>query len=53
MTEHESARRVVRGDSWDFSSWCCRSAYRFNPTPGYRYNLVGFRVVCSAPRILQ
>ncbi|NEQ55479.1 MAG: formylglycine-generating enzyme family protein [Leptolyngbya sp. SIO3F4] len=45
--------RILRGGSWAFYPRLCRSASRDNTAPGYRHNTVGFRVVCSAPRILQ
>ncbi|MEM9090308.1 MAG: formylglycine-generating enzyme family protein [Cyanobacteria bacterium P01_F01_bin.53] len=44
--------RMLRGGSWDFDPRYCRSACRFSFTPDYRDNDFGFRVVCSAPRIL-
>ncbi|MBT9317301.1 formylglycine-generating enzyme family protein [Leptothoe spongobia] len=47
-----SSRRVCRGGSWIFDPRNCRSAYRFSYTPGARDADIGFRVVCSAPRIL-
>ncbi|NEZ60332.1 SUMF1/EgtB/PvdO family nonheme iron enzyme [Adonisia turfae] len=53
ITDNEQARRVVRGGAWNYSPRYCRSAYRVNGTPGYRVNYIGFRVVCSAPRIPQ
>ena len=44
--------RVIRGGSWDGNPWNCRSACRrwYNPVNGLI--LLGFRVVCSAPRAL-
>ena len=40
--------RVLRGGSWyDFAGYC-RSAYRHWNCPGYRINLCGFRLCCSA-----
>ena len=36
--------RVVRGGGWDYPAWYCRSAYRNNFGPGYRYYGLGFRV---------
>ena len=47
-----SERRILRGGSWDFNPWDCRSAYRFINEPGLDYSYDGFRVVCSAPRTL-
>ena len=48
----DSSRRVYRGGSWSINPWFCRSAYRDRGTPGFDYFLIGFRVVCSAPRAL-
>lgn len=45
--------KVVRGGSWSDDPWYCRSATRINLTPGNRFNAIGFRVVCSAPRALS
>lgn len=46
--------RVLRGGSWSFNPRYCRSACRSYITPVVRdFNYFGFRVVCSAPRILQ
>ena len=39
-------RRVLRGGSWDFNPGYCRSAYRDDINPAYRYYDYGFRVVC-------
>ncbi|MEM9091267.1 MAG: formylglycine-generating enzyme family protein [Cyanobacteria bacterium P01_F01_bin.53] len=49
----ENNTRVLRGGSWDLNPGYCRSACRFNITPDNRFFSFGFRVVCSAPRILQ
>jgi formylglycine-generating enzyme required for sulfatase activity len=48
----DSNRRILRGGSWVSNPRNCRSAYRFNFTPGNRNGNVGFRVCCSAPRAL-
>lgn len=48
----ESDERVIRGGSWDFDPWDCRSAYRSDFSPDYRYSIIGFRVVCGVPRTL-
>jgi formylglycine-generating enzyme required for sulfatase activity len=53
LTEAESAKRVIRGGAWDYDPRICRSAYRDDFNPDYRFNYIGFRVVCSAPRALQ
>ncbi|MBE9109851.1 formylglycine-generating enzyme family protein [Nodosilinea sp. LEGE 07298] len=49
----DSDLRILRGGSWLFNPWYCRSAYRNNAGPGFRYYLSGFRVVCAVPRDLQ
>jgi formylglycine-generating enzyme required for sulfatase activity len=36
--------RVVRGGSWFDVAEFCRSAFRHNWLPGYRYDLLGFRL---------
>jgi formylglycine-generating enzyme required for sulfatase activity len=41
----EAKYRVLRGGSWDTSRAVARAAYRFRSGPGYRDNLIGFRVV--------
>jgi formylglycine-generating enzyme required for sulfatase activity len=38
--------RVVRGGSWGFNPWNCRSAYRDGMLPVDRYIIIGFRVCC-------
>ncbi|MEO0949383.1 MAG: SUMF1/EgtB/PvdO family nonheme iron enzyme, partial [Cyanobacteria bacterium J06641_5] len=40
--------RVVRGGSWYSNPRICRSACRDDFNPGFRFNLIGFRVVCEA-----
>jgi serine/threonine-protein kinase len=37
--------RVVRGGSWDFIPFCCRSAYRLSSGPATHSHSRGFRVV--------
>ena len=43
------ARRVLRGGSWSSIARGCRSAYRDNFDPDYRYHLLGLRPASSAP----
>ncbi len=43
------SRRVLRGGNWSNGARGCRSAYRFNGTPGYRYAYVGLRLCRSSP----
>ena len=40
--------RVLRGGCWYDYARYCRSAYRYWLSPGYRGNLCGFRLCCSA-----
>lgn len=40
--------RVLRGGSWLDNARCCRSANRGGFNPGYRDDILGFRVVASA-----
>ncbi|NEZ60339.1 formylglycine-generating enzyme family protein [Adonisia turfae] len=51
--KEEDLGRVVRGGSWGSDPRYCRSASRDSLTPGIRSSYIGFRVVCSAPRIPQ
>jgi hypothetical protein len=44
-----SARRVVRGGSWDGSSDYCRASFRSRNSPVDRYDSLGFRLVVSCP----
>lgn len=37
--------RVLRGGSWFNHARDCRSAQRSADDPGYRYDIVGFRLV--------
>ena len=46
----EDASRVIRGGSWGNAPNWCRSAFRNYFSPGSRFDFIGFRVVCSAPR---
>jgi formylglycine-generating enzyme required for sulfatase activity len=49
----ENKSRILRGGSWDYRPGNCRSAYRNNLNPRVSDGVIGFRVVCSAPRALQ
>ena len=51
-TDNEEAGRVLRGGSWIDGPRNCRSACRYNGSPGYRFSYNGFRVSCVAPRAL-
>jgi formylglycine-generating enzyme required for sulfatase activity len=39
--------RVIRGGNWRDFAWMCRSAYRYEILPDYRYGDFGFRVVLA------
>ena len=41
------SRRVVRGGSWNDGAGNCRVSRRRSYTPGYRYDLIGFRLASS------
>ena len=47
----EGAPRAVRGGSWSFSAWYCRSAIRGADGPGYRALILGFRLVAGQERV--
>jgi formylglycine-generating enzyme required for sulfatase activity len=51
LSSNEYSVRVVRGGSWNSFPRNCRSACR-NNNADYRSNVIGFRVVCCAPRTL-
>jgi formylglycine-generating enzyme required for sulfatase activity len=53
LTGRENAGRVLRGGSWHYDPRYCRSADRNEVGPVNRDDAFGFRVVCSAPRILH
>ncbi len=44
QASEQQADRVVRGGSWFFPAWYCRSAARFRILPGYRNAFLGFRL---------
>ncbi len=44
-----TARRVVRGGSWNNNQTDARAAYRNNNAPDNRNNNIGFRLACSSP----
>jgi formylglycine-generating enzyme required for sulfatase activity len=52
LADDDEGSRVYRGGSWCFNPWYCRSASRLNFEPGFDSDILGFRVVCSAPRTL-
>ena len=50
VSENESDAHVLRGGSWIGFPRLCRSACRDGGPPVDAYNVIGFRVVCLAPR---
>jgi formylglycine-generating enzyme required for sulfatase activity len=44
----DSNRRLLRGGSWDSNPRSCRSANRNRDNPDYRFNDIGFRIVCGS-----
>ena len=42
--------RVVRGGSWGDGAAGCRSAFRYDGDPGFRFVSVGFRLALSTVR---
>jgi formylglycine-generating enzyme required for sulfatase activity len=52
LSEDEDESRVIRGGSWDGYPRNCRSAYRYDYDPRGTNGDIGFRIVCSFPRIL-
>ena len=48
VTGGDSDKRLLRGGSWPFDPWNCRSALRNRLNPGLRYYYFGFRVVCGS-----
>lgn len=42
---HERVVRVVRGGCWSINASSCRSAYRYHFGPGFRFLVLGFRLV--------
>ncbi len=53
LTDDKESRRVLRGGSWFYIPWYCRSACRSFISPVNRFYYTGFRVSCVAPRALQ
>jgi formylglycine-generating enzyme required for sulfatase activity len=44
----DGSLRVLRGGSWYYSPWLCRSAYRLRYDPLHRYDYIGFRVAVAS-----
>ncbi|MBO3457710.1 SUMF1/EgtB/PvdO family nonheme iron enzyme [Aetokthonos hydrillicola Thurmond2011] len=51
INDKDFQHRMLRGGSWSFNPWYCRSACRLNDDgPDNRSNFIGFRVVVSGAR---
>ena len=50
LSSNESSNRLLRGGSWYYNPWDCRSANRSVNHPDVRFDHIGFRVVCSVAR---
>jgi formylglycine-generating enzyme required for sulfatase activity len=48
LSSDESARRMLRGGSWDSGPRNCRSAHRNRYARGNWFNPFGFRLVCAS-----
>ena len=48
LSSDDNAPRLLRGGSWLNHPRYCRSANRFRVARDYRYNHIGFRVVCAS-----
>ena len=53
LSSDERSSRLLRGGAWASPPQSCRSTYRLTYSPDNRLNLIGFRVVCSAARVLK
>ncbi|EKU96984.1 hypothetical protein Lepto7375DRAFT_0916 [Leptolyngbya sp. PCC 7375] len=51
LTKYAKAKHIRRGGSWFDPPRYCRSAYRASSNRNARNNGIGFRVVCSAPKV--
>lgn len=50
-TNGDNKNRIIRGGSWHGDVVNCRSAYRHSHSLTRSSGILGFRVVCSSPRI--
>jgi len=50
--DENSSKKVLRGGSWSYYPFACRSAFRYRDDPDGYFNTVGLRVACSASRTL-
>jgi formylglycine-generating enzyme required for sulfatase activity len=49
----DNASRLLRGGSWFAYPRSCRSAYRYNQHPSYRFDTLGFRIVCLPAKTFE
>jgi len=47
FTDNNNHSRMLRGGSWNFNPWYCRSANRIDLGLDFSSSFIGFRVVCS------
>ncbi|KAF3890195.1 MULTISPECIES: formylglycine-generating enzyme family protein [Nostocales] len=47
LNSRDNSRVILRGGSWDFTPWFCRSAFRFHLEPKDKGNNIGIRVAIS------
>ena len=47
--DSRSDSRLLRGGSWNYNPYRCRSAYRAHSVPASRNYSIGFRIVCLSP----
>jgi len=52
VTGGDDRFHLVRGGSWSDAPVYCRSARRGRGDPYYRFDYIGFRVVCAPPGLL-
>jgi formylglycine-generating enzyme required for sulfatase activity len=48
LSSDDNASRLLRGGSWFFNPWYCRSANRLWGARDGSYDVIGFRVVCAS-----
>lgn len=46
-SKHSTVLRVIRGGSWQTSSYCCRVTFRNGAPPNNKANFIGFRLALS------
>ncbi|WP_299402146.1 SAV_2336 N-terminal domain-related protein [Acaryochloris sp. IP29b_bin.148] len=48
LTNDENTDRILRGGSWDYDPWLCRSATRLHYSPDVTSSDIGFRIVLAS-----